>query len=193
MALLALLPITAAQATGYLTSFQITNCLQGTNWINSYPTNSIGTNGMTQNTGRGLAIGNVEHFGLQFEGYLVNTNPGAGNLVTFQLVGSGGSPANGSPTVTIGTNNFSANGNVISANDWTVNTNNSWLVVVQLPPLYTNWFTWATNYSSSSGPLVDLNYVGVGGISNVVAAGCVFTNTALYLNTKLIPSPLIGQ
>lgn len=192
LALAALCFTQDASALGYSTSFGITNCLQGTNQITTWPTNSVnGTNGLPLNTGHVVSIGNYDHFGLNFQGYLINTNAANTSFITFMLTGS---MANNSPTLTFGTNVYSQNLTNILTSDFSA-TNNLLLVTIPLPPLYTNYFNWQTNITTgiASSYFADANYIGVYQISNNVPVGDVLTNTALYLNTKLLPRPLIGQ
>ena len=181
-----------AYGSGALTFFQITNCLEGTNAITSFPTNSAGTNGMFQQTGRQIYIGNVRDFGLNLQGFLLNTNSANTSFVTFMICWS---MAGGPPQVSYGTNVYTGNVTNLLTSDWSA-TNNLFQLTVPLPPAYTNWFNWQTNITANGilGNLVqNANWIGVYQISNNVPVGDVFTNTALGVLTKLIPSPIIGN
>ena len=186
----------AALASGALTSFNMTNNLQGTVVITSYPTNHFNpTNGFPQQTGNGIYIGNFRSFNFNVQGFLVNT--GAAATATFTLIGanSGGSPAS-----VLGTNLLSVNQTVLTDIDWETvmpATNTAALlgtpVIFTMPGFTTNWFNWHTNFDISWSKLAGANWVGIYSISNNLATTCQLTNSAAYINTKIIPVGLIGN
>jgi len=176
-----------ALASGLPSNLNITNCLAGTNVITSYPTNSAGTNGIPQQTGRAVYLGNVRSFEFGVQGFLVNT--GAATTVSMTLI-----PAySGSqPQVTMGTNLLSVNVVTILQNDF-LDPAQAYTVVIPIPATSTNWYNWSTNMDVAASRFGNANWVGVYSISNNIPTSGQWTNVAAYVNTKLIPTPLIGQ
>lgn len=168
-------------------NLNITNYLAATS-ITSWPTNSYNTNGNPQLTGGPVGVYQQEHYGFNFQCFASSSNA---TVMAFGLVGS---MANNAPQVSRGTNIYSAGNTVDLQNDWqSIATGYAPTWVVFTIPVGTNWFNFQTNFVPTAINLPDVNYVGVYQITNNVVGSNFFTNTAAYINKKLIPTPLIGQ
>lgn len=164
--------------------------------INSFPTNSLQTNGIGQRTGTSVNVADTRDFGVDVQGFLLNTNATA-STIYLQFVPSmvnGGSGLTGSkPQVVLGTNVLTFGNTVITQNDF-ADTNQLFQINVPVPGLTTNWFHWMTNISQVTWPAgTCASWVGLFGISNNFTAGSYITNVNIGISTKLVPAPLIGN
>lgn len=198
----------SALATGYNTSFNITNVLVSGAAITSYPTNTAQsvfwnttTNGSVvssnyytvgEQTGNGVAIYNYDHIGINFQAVVVASTNTANQIGTqyFVLIPSmAGGPPNG-PTASYGVP-YAGGVTNVTANDWASGGFNQ--IQVAVPIIGgTNYVNWQTNFPTTS-IFADANYIGVYVISNNLPSTCLITNAVLSVNKKLIPKPLIGQ
>ena len=185
-----MLGASVAYGVGTPQHFNITNYLTSGYSVTSWPTNSAGTNGIPQQTGTAVPVFNQEHFGLCFQGFAFTSNNFTVGMDIRTAMSSGG--YGGKPIVSYGTNVYSTNATVLLQTDWSTTPN--W-VTFTVPAITNGWFNLQTNYSiqSSQPPYSDANFIGVYSITCSVQASMWLTNTDLYVNGKLIPTPLIGQ
>ena len=176
--------------TGVPLYFNITNYISSGYSVTSWPTNSAGTNGIPQQTGKPVPIYNAEHIGMSFQGFAFTSNNFTVGFDVRTAMSSGG--YGGVPIVSYGTNTLSTNATVLLQTDWSTTPN--W-VTFTVPAITNGWFNLQTNWTiqQSQPPYSDANYVGVYSITSTVAASMFLTNTTLSINAKLLPTPLIGQ
>jgi hypothetical protein len=204
-----------AQANGALVAFGTTNSIDSsTATFTSWPVNGTTTNALTYTTtngvvittntfypglltGKAIAIYNQEHLVLNVQGFLVNT---AAATMTITLNGActgGNGPANGNWVNFINTNGipgiYSTN---VTQNDWET-TGHAFALAL---PAQTNWFNFQTNIvmdviGSGGNNFPNADFIGITTIANTLTAGCFLSNPngVVFLNKKLIPTPLIGQ
>ena len=200
-----------AFGNGVLNSFQTTNSIDsGTAGFASWPTNGTSTNAITFTytngaviatnsfypglmTGKAVAIFNQEHLVLNVQGFLVNTGAAATLTLDLRTACTGGnSPTVGGVVPYLNTNGLPVNP---LQNDFESSPH---LVAIPLPASYTNWFNYSTNLVldvTGSGQFPNADFIGIYGITNTLTATCSLQNPAgvVFLNKKLIPTPLIGQ
>ena len=198
--------------SGTLESFLTTNSIDSsTASITSWPTNGLSTNAITWTytngtaittntlypgllTGKARAIVNQEHMVLNLQGWLVNTSSATiGVQLVTACTGGSGPVVNGSTVSGINTNVF----NNLNAASIDFESTGHWFTFTC--PAGTNWINLQQNLVTdallTAGNLPNADFVGVYQITNNFTSGnsLVNPNGVLFLNKKLIPTPLIGQ
>lgn len=187
----------AGQSGGQNTSFQVTNYIAGAGGssnVTSWPTNTLGTNGIGTLTGGPVSIGIVDHIGLNLQGYLVVPTYAAGTngIIGITLLPSMAS-SQSQPAVTLGTNVYTGTATNVALglgylqNDWA--STNGQVTITFTPTAGTNWINFQTNMDSPA-VWADANYIGVYAISNNLGPTGFLTNLVISVNTKLQPKPL---
>lgn len=194
---------TAAYGSGALKSFNTTNYISSAvAYVTGFPTNFPGTNGLPTSTGLPVDISQTRGFAVNIQGFLRNTNA-TGSLIFLEFLPSlnsaGGIGSGGRPSVLTGTNVFLTGTNVFTFGVTTIvdndfsDTNQIFRLTVPVPALTTNYFNWSTNFTGLWPPGDSANWIGIYGISNNFTAGNFLTNVNIGVNTKLIPTPMIGE
>jgi hypothetical protein len=185
----------AGQSGGQLTSFFVTNLLQGTGGLSnivSWPTNTALTNntfGTTgASTGQAVSIGAFEHVGITVQGLWVfpTALAGTNGSVTVTLVTA---QSTSSPNTVLASNAWSNSQVVTNQNDWCMPAQGITLVLTPTAGVQTNWLNFQTNLDlpSLAG---DANWIGVYQIQNDLGSTGFITNFTIGVNTKLLPKPL---
>jgi hypothetical protein len=166
--------------SGRADNFNVTNCVASGVSLVSWPTNTLGTNGLPQLTGGAISVANQERAGFFFQ-CLPLTNTNTSVIVTLVRSAVGNPPA-----VAWGTNAWSGSSLAMVQNDWESPSNGVTPIVLTIPVQGTNLFNWFTNLNDTL--IGEANWIGVYSITNSnPGANSVLTNVFMGLNKKILP------
>lgn len=143
--------------------FGVTNYIAANTTITSWPTNTMGTNGLYQLTGGKVLLTSARRCMISIQGYPMNTN---GTTITVALVRSS---ADGTPTVSA------------TQNDWDTVTIPTFSFSITNSTSPFNFQTNLDEYTCG-----DANWLGIYSITTS-AGGSAITNLNVSANTKIIP------